>query len=379
MEIYVLQGDAGSGKTTFILQKLTHVPPACRLAPTGRAAWIINGQTIHKALGIDCKPTLQAQYVTSLVIDEASMVGATLFGHIVAFVERSHKTIPIYLVGDWRQLPPVQDEPIWKHPKFWPNVKQVTIREMSYRCAHSEMLARLARGTLLPHDYAKLKSRVISTLPPASSDTICLYFKRISARVRTVEAAQYHGSGPLYTFKADDREKITEDEEDMPIPQCVQLRDGHRVVLKRTLDQKMGLVNGALGTVTRIWGDHTDGTGEHVEVLFKNDIKIMIYPTPFGARTQIPLVPAYAMTIHSAQGLTLESAVHVDLEGMQDPALAYVAFSRVRTPDMLTITHLPSHESLNTQNPDRALFIQRLCARTVLSSSQAYPTTYAQA
>ena len=55
-------------------------------------------------------------------------------------------------------------------------------------------------------------------------------------------------------------------------------------------------------------------------------------------RTQLPMIPAFAFTIHKSQGLTLEKAV-VDLEGSLPPGMAYTALSRVRNLDDLVITH----------------------------------------
>lgn len=49
-----------------------------------------------------------------------------------------------------------------------------------------------------------------------------------------------------------------------------------------------------------------------------------------GSFCQIPLRPAYALTIHKAQGLTLDSA-HIDIRAAREPGQAYVALSRLRS------------------------------------------------
>ena len=48
---------------------------------------------------------------------------------------------------------------------------------------------------------------------------------------------------------------------------------------------------------------------------------------PLISQVQMPLIPAYASTVHAAQGLSLD-AVAVCLTRLQDPALPYVAMSR---------------------------------------------------
>ena len=57
-------------------------------------------------------------------------------------------------------------------------------------------------------------------------------------------------------------------------------------------------------------------------------------------RTQLPLVPCWAATIHKVQGLSLDAAV-IDLgPSMFEDGMAYVALSRVRTLDGVALLDL---------------------------------------
>jgi hypothetical protein len=75
------------------------------------------------------------------------------------------------------------------------------------------------------------------------------------------------------------------------------------------------------------------------KVKFDNGREVVILPVLLQSevvgqgvcfRLQLPLRPAWAVTIHKSQGMTLDAAV-VQTAGCFDPGMAYVALSRVRT------------------------------------------------
>ena len=109
-------------------------------------------------------------------------------------------------------------------------------------------------------------------------------------------------------------------------------------------DPEKRWVNGSLGTVARlsataIWVRLDESsrseevkrtTWESVEYQY-DKLTQRVDPVVVGTYTQFPVVPAWAMTIHKAQGLTL-SDVRVDLgHGAFSPGQVYVALSRATT------------------------------------------------
>jgi ATP-dependent DNA helicase PIF1 len=164
---------------------------------------------------------------------------------------------------------------------------------------------------------------------------------------------------------------------DHRLEQSVLLRGGMLVILQVNLDIRGGLVNGSQGVIcgfeefnlTKFLGDkhNRDETpslnlfsGEHAalkrrqvtefmkvqqkatfwpRVLFHNGMKCTIYaaclvnaigdkePYSFLHRTQIPLIPGWAMSVHKSQGMTLDRVI-IDLSKAFVAGQVYVALSR---------------------------------------------------
>lgn len=123
--LVTLTGYAGAGKTFLVGELIRRLAAPPRLAATThRAAAVLASKcgqevaTIHSLLGLrlkqthdgkehcvaDGEPKIVAGQV--VIIDEASMVGADLLGHIVRWASR----VQFIFVGDDAQLPPVGEK-----------------------------------------------------------------------------------------------------------------------------------------------------------------------------------------------------------------------------------------------------------------------------
>lgn len=169
------------------------------LAPTGKAAYNIKGNTIHSALAIPaCQSlknyksldssrlnTLRSQIgrLKLIFIDEISMVGNAMFTVQIYKTLKDIKGsslpfggVSIVAIGDLFQLQPVMDGYIFKNmdndeygvlaPNVWQELfkmfelKQIMRQRESKDFA--ELLNRLREGNHTKQDIQKLKQRIIS-------------------------------------------------------------------------------------------------------------------------------------------------------------------------------------------------------------------------
>ena len=127
------------------------------------------------------------------------------------------------------------------------------------------------------------------------------------------------------------------------LQRTLRVAEGARVMLRRNICTKSGLVNGSLGTVAKVKSKQLmvkfDHLPEPVEINRVRS-KFQVLKKFYVYRTQYPLILVYAVTIHKCQGLSLNCAI-IDLsDNVFSSGMAYVAQSRVRTLDGVHLTNL---------------------------------------
>ncbi|RLN68356.1 hypothetical protein BBJ28_00002239, partial [Nothophytophthora sp. Chile5] len=119
-----------------------------------------------------------------------------------------------------------------------------------------------------------------------------------------------------------------------PAAAKLSLKKNARVLLIKTLHAARGLVNGSRGVVEGF----TPQTNLPIvrfsngvtEIIGQEDFPVRVADTVLASRRQLPLVLAWAISIHKSQGLSFDAAV-LDLSRVFEFGQAYVALSRVRS------------------------------------------------
>ena len=370
-------GKSGTGKS-YVLKKIVveakekwGEDKVGITSPTGSAAQLIGGQTLHSFMGIglgkrsryQLLETVRGAAETSkrlerckvLVIDEISLLGPTLFEKIEFVARKIRKSslpfggIQVVVCGDFFQLPPVDTEvkenmfcfesPLWDATFPY----QVSLTKIM-RQDDPEFIAMLSEvrqgflGTLSLH----ILNRCHRPIRWDGETPLKIYPRRGDAELENLRMLDTLNTESV-SFKAQDGGRRKEQLKKCSGLKCLTLKIGAPVIL--IVNQpKLGLVNGSRGVVVGL------EAGQHPKVAFENGT-VIVKPYTWSlddecggvvaTRKQIPLLLGWGVTIHRCQGMSLDKA-EVSLHGLFCHGQAYVALSRLRSLSGLRI--LPNHD-----------------------------------
>jgi ATP-dependent DNA helicase PIF1 len=375
-------GRAGTGKSTLLRAlRDAYADRMVVLAPTGLAAINIGGQTIHSFFGFpprliqpdDIKRSRNGRVMRKLdfvVIDEASMVRSDLMWGIdhALRVNRGRPREPfggarVLLFADLHQLPPViQEREVFTHlvdthgsPFFFlvPALQEgngTSLLELDHIFRQTDdalirVLNAVRDGNVSDNDLAFINTRVrpIRTLTEGEPYVILTTTNAAAKRINTayLDALAGHPVRFDASITGDFTSKV------QPADPSLELKAGAKVMMLRN-DPDKRWVNGTIARISRlaekqifveIGGREFEVepvAWEHRRYAFDQSAE-KIVETVAGTFKQFPLRLAWALTIHKAQGLTLDK-VYVDLGGGTFAhGQTYVALSRCRTLEGLAL------------------------------------------
>jgi ATP-dependent exoDNAse (exonuclease V) alpha subunit len=343
---FFLTGPAGSGKS-HVIKYFRNMDPYCTVcAATGTAAQLIGGRTLHSFLGLH--PTYglrnsraaeeRVRNCRMLVIDEISMVSDQTLELMYRRFDMAGHEPKILAVGDFLQLPPVEGLFAFESD-LWNNFTELHLTKI-HRQSDLEFLQALNDirvGSYTARVMDMIQSRTVDRLP---DDCTHLVPHRATAETENTRRLNLlttplrkSTSSPIETQK----ELTYLDWVSTRLPHELYLKVGARVVMLTNSDF---WVNGSTGVVQDIMnglvlvrldsGGIVEVSKEEEKILNGNgEVKF--------SHAQYPMSLAWALTIHKAQGMTIDR-VGVVLDNHFAPGQTYVALSRAKTPAGLFLT-----------------------------------------
>lgn len=392
-EHVLILGPPGSGKSFLLKILRDRVSSPLITASTGAAAEKIGAVTIHSALGLGIGTHTAKQIVgkmtkgyrgtphpaladicacKSLVIDEVSMLTGKLLDLAFDVLELLRVDLPQFVVsGDPMQLGAVgadRGEKNFFESGVIKGLRAYVLTESFRQAEESKFLRILNKARLgkaresdlqwlrahfctqvdtsaprlysLCHDVGKYNSAKLDELP---MDTLHMYRPHTTGMVPSAATTWMYTTG-----------RMPGNDEPRDV---LHLKVGARVVLSRNLPEYPMLHNGSCGTVASL---------THVSVLVRFDVGVearIKHVTQeyerdgqvVGTRTYMPLMLAWAVSIHRAQGATLD-AMYVDLSRCFTAGQAYVALSRVREAEHAQVDGLALHHVNNINKAALAFY-----------------------
>jgi ATP-dependent DNA helicase PIF1 len=392
---FFLTGAGGTGKS-YVIRNIVDAlkrdqKDVALTAMTGCAALLLGkgAKTLHSwagiGLGKESAQTLIVKIRKSfkgkknwlgsdvLIIDEVSMMTPDLLdkldevGQGIKKNKKPFGGLQVILVGDMYQLPPINRLNDGHHFVFEAETWRRCIQDsVVLRTVHRQsdpvflkVLDEARAGRLSQESIEILETRRNSSWKKLEIKPTLLFTRR--ADVEQINMTQLlKCTGPDIIFKAKTiqnpgvfmnnvttQQEIQYSVEKMDrngsyVPELV-LRKGAQVMLLTNMDIEHGLVNGSRGVIEGF----CDGPEPFPLVKFRNGEVIIVPWATWSSedvsgldRQQIPLRLAYAITIHKAQGATLDCAL-IDIgDNTFEYGQAYVALSRVKSLDCLYIWDL---------------------------------------
>ena len=354
--------------------------------------------------------------VQFIIIDECSMISSDMLYNIsrrmseIKCCDDFFGGCAVILLGDFLQLRPIDNNYLF-HP---PNSKKlknffaqfpllrtftvVCLRQNFRQNADNEFLDLLNEVRMkgkFDHLSSKNSDLLLSRVLPLPPDTHAakIYAKNVTCnKENTLQLNLLPGETfkTQATFIPESYNPVVKDAgtiDDTPFVNVFEFKVGARVILKYNLNLNDKLVNGSQGTIFKIltlrdtvnlvlvkFDDPKAGIEQRRKYLFLDDVRKNVQVTPISkiefqyfvprlrkniCLIQFPLKLSFAITSHSAQGMTIPypTKLQTSFKDMFEGGMGYVILSRLQRLDQLYLTPFPmkklycSEEAKNfTQN-----------------------------
>ena len=367
-----LSGEAGAGKSYLISHFQKYALQTGKkiqvTAMTGCAALLLNkAKTLHSWAGIGIGNGTISKMISDikkyhklhhwidtdiLVIDEISMMSKKLFEILDEIGKKLRKNkkpfggIQLICSGDFHQLPPVDDEFCFESDIWNITFNSQIILKENFRqkgdLVYQGILNEIRQGNISPESCKILLDCTKKVSTNELKPTLLYPTKKYADQINQfenmtldTESNKYNKSyidAPSYIMTELEKQKGMYEEN-------LILKIGSQVMCIANLDQEAEIVNGSQGVVIVF--------EKGFPIVKFNKITRPIEPhiwknekyEGYGIQ-QIPLILSWAITIHKAQGITLDEACINIGSSVFEYGQTYVALSRIKTLEGLYIKSL---------------------------------------
>jgi ATP-dependent DNA helicase PIF1 len=402
-----MTGPGGTGKSRLIRHIVSHATAngtkvqVCAL--TGCAAVLLecNAKTVHSWSGIGMakgdmesivKNVCQNKFkkgnwtkIDILIIDEVSMMSLRLFEILQEVAQRARRSralfggLQVIFSGDFYQLPPVGDDedkttkqfcfesPTW--PLVFKNQMRLTTMFRQKDPTYCKVLNQIRVGRISRNSIALLQSHLGRPTPTdcAFKPTLLFPMRHQVDKINNDEMARL-GDAESRVYSVGESQDLPMTKREREIRESfnpeflvreaeilrnnilcdhrLELKVGAQVMCVANIDMegKNPVCNGSQGIVVRFEKDLpvVEFNSGAVRTMDYHDWVSEVVPG-LGVR-QIPLILAWAITIHKSQGATLEMA-KIDIgNGIFECGQTYVALSRIKSLDGLYLQSFQPHK-----------------------------------
>ena len=377
---YAIEDNVVICASTGVASALLSTSSSDLYATTIHSTFKIKPQTIYSSNSfhkVDIETKAVIENMDVLVIDECSMINASLFDYLIGFMKYIRKgTLPrIILFSDICQLPPVipnGDDVISKYFKSQYNGNVYFFNAHAYEDEHfrtffleknyrqekdetfKDLLNRIRVGKFTDEDLKLLNSRVLKDedeeinweLDNETSIRICSTNKEVDVYNKIKMDSL---TSDEYVFKANMTEsfRYTDKFKSDLYPEEIRVKIGCPIMITHNdVGNNRMFVNGSMGILTSCDVENrkctvrlNDGieveVGEFETQEFEYNVdydennRAEITAKPKASYSNVAIKPCSSLTIHKTQGLTIDKAI-VSFGNWIPEDGVYVALSRMR-------------------------------------------------
>lgn len=385
---FFLTGEAGTGKT-FIIKKFNEIAISNQknikiTALTGVAALLLdcNACTIHSFCGIGTGKKTKEQLlfkintkkevlkkiknIEILIIDEVSMMSLELFNKlnfIFKNIRKNYKLfggIQIIFCGDFFQLPPVDSVNFCFESEEFNKLDVIELKTIFRQNdnVYKSLLNNIRVGKIKKSQVKILQSKItnsdldIINICATKKETNNINQSKLNKLINENNYQEYNFSRK---YNSDNLKESNYSKEEIEIEmnyiknntlteENLKLIIGAKVMCIINLNDF--IVNGSIGVIIKFINGYP-------LVRFENNYEHIFREHSWESETlsglninQIPLIYAWAITIHKSQGITLDKAYISVGEDIFESGQVYVALSRVKNLEGLYLKNFSPHKIL---------------------------------